>query len=79
MPVDEALERFGSYRKIIMVRHPLQRFMSGYYEEAVSGKHGIGKRIQNLTDFVTKFVVKKGGNFHWPESQTVVPPLSHGI
>ncbi len=49
MPVDEALKRFSSYKKFVMVRHPLQRFVSAYYEVVLEG-HAIGRGIKNLSD-----------------------------
>ena len=39
VPVEEINTRYHDYLKFVMVRHPLQRFVSGYYEVAV--KHHI--------------------------------------
>ncbi len=42
MHVNEALKRFRPYVKVVMVRHPLQRFVSAYYEVVFSG-HNVEK------------------------------------
>ncbi len=74
MPVDEALKRFSSYTKVVMVRHPLQRFVSAYYELVLDG-HNIGRGIQNLTDFLYNVVLKKPDSHYLDYQQSCHPCL----
>ena len=64
LPLSEALKKFRNYRKVILVRHPLQRFVSAYYEMVVGGKHPNRRHMENITQFVTDLVMKKV-NVHW--------------
>ncbi len=73
LPLSEALEKFGSYRKLVLVRHPLQRFVSAYYEIVVSGNQGIGRDVKNITHFVTDLVTQKR-KVHWLDYQSLCHP-----
>ncbi len=68
LPLSEALKKFRNYRKVILVRHPLQRLVSAYYEMVVSGKHGVLREVKNISQFVTDHVTQ-WSNVHWLDYQ----------
>ncbi len=59
IPVEEVNKRFHGFIKILLVRHPLQRFVSGYYQTAMSKQSSLARKsedISNLSDFIDVLV-----------------------
>ncbi len=67
VPVDIVLRNFSQYKKFILVRHPLQRFIAAYYE-AREQKY-MYNHTANLTEFVTKQLFTDRIDFHWLDYQ----------
>ncbi len=73
IPLDEVRERFQDYRKVILVRHPLQRLVSAYYQIVVKGMNHLGKGIHNISQFITERVLAMD-NVHWLDYQKACHP-----
>ncbi len=84
IPVEEVSKRFHGFTKILMVRHPLQRFVSGYYQTAVSKQSSLARKsedIDSLSDFIDVLVkneslrARRGtGAMIWEDVQNTCHP-----
>ncbi len=84
IPVEEVSKRFHGFTKILMVRHPLQRFVSGYYQTAVSKHSSLTRKsadISSLSDFIEVLVKneslrarRRTGAMNWEDVQNTCHP-----
>ncbi len=75
IPLKTVLSRFKNFTKIVIGRHPLQRFISAYYEIVVSNKHRVGRLINTLEEFVTVLLQDKTiTDPHWMDYQQSCHP-----
>ncbi len=65
LPIKHVTSRFGEYRKILLVRHPLQRLVSAYYQRVV-----LYNRSTPFHHFVRLQVLPPGGDAHWADYHT---------
>ncbi len=71
VPLNIALRRFGQFRKFILVRHPLQRFVAAYYEVRKQGY----PNTTSLSEFVSKrLLTNRIDDVHWLDYQQFCLP-----
>ncbi len=61
-----ALERYRDYRKLVIVRHPLQRLVSAYFQKRTSARETFREFVQNR--------VLATNNIHWLDYQSSCHP-----
>ncbi len=63
-PVQSVLSRFADYRKLMIVRHPLQRLVAAYYQRVVTNGHP--QNPMPLEEFVRRRVLQeRSPDPHW--------------
>ena len=70
VPRKRLLAHRGEFRKLVVVRHPLQRLVSGYYH--VKEKHPVG----SFRQFVKDMVLGNVHNVHYTELQHLCSPCA---
>ncbi len=63
--LEDAIRKHSDYRKYIIVRHPLQRVVSGFFE--VQKKHDPEGKIKNFTQALRDYILNEVFNPHWME------------
>ncbi len=63
--VEDTISMHSDYRKYIIVRHPLQRVVSGFYE--VQRKHDPEGNMKNFTQALRDYIISEAFNLHWME------------
>ncbi len=74
MPLSVVLTQFSGYSKMVVVRHPLQRFVSAYFQ-VKSMSEGRG-RTSSFEQFVTKMYLAGIGNVHYRPYLDACQPCS---
>ncbi len=65
MTLDDAIARYSGYRKYIIVRHPLQRVVSGFFE--VQRIHDPEGKMRNFTHALRDYILNEVFDPHWME------------
>ncbi len=74
MPLSVVLRQLSDYNKMVVVRHPLQRFASAYFQ-VKSMREGRG-RTSSFEQFVTKMYFAGIGNVHYRPYLDACQPCS---
>ncbi len=78
IPLGQYLQHFSNYTKVIIVRHPLQRFVSSYYETVITKRSLVVRELNvtNIAQYVTKVMQNeeyqgkmRSGSMNWADIQ----------
>ncbi len=73
MSLQSAAHRYRNFHKLLIVRHPLQRLVSAYYQILKNGR-----KSESFRDFV-KYEALRGKNIHWLDYQSSCHPCVMGF
>ncbi len=72
--VEDTISKHSDYQKYIIVRHPLQRVVSGFYE--IQRKHDPEGNMKNFTQALRDYIISEAFDLHWVEFYDACHPCN---